>query len=121
MFISSGLGIILFNNDTILELLGLHLVQVLSLDDVLKTAFISISLQLVEQVELVALELLDTLVESGDRIEHLVMLVLELKSLLLCLLKLRLEHQDLLSKLTIALLLLIQVLLDVRSSSDGSH
>ena len=107
LFIPPSLWIIVFNNDTVLELFGLQIVQLLSLYNIFETAFVSIAFELVEQMQLVALELLNTLIESRNWIEHLIMLILELKSLLLCLSQLLLDHQDLPLELPIASFFLV--------------
>ena len=63
LFVSPSLRVILFDNDTVLKLLALEVVQVLSLDDILEASFVTIALELAQQVKLVALKLLDTLIE----------------------------------------------------------
>ena len=121
LLISPCLRVILFNNDTVLELFSFQIVQVLSLDNILKTAFIAIAFELVEQVQFMALKLLNTLIESGDRIEHLVMLVLKFEPLLLSFDQFLLDHNDLVLEGPVASLLLVKVLLDVRSRRDSLH
>ena len=102
----------------VLKLLALNLVQLLRLHDILKTALVTKCLQFVEQMQLVLLEFLNTLVQGGHRVEHLIVLVLELKPLILGLLELFRHDLKLILELIDAGLLVIKVLLDLRTSCN---
>ena len=88
-------------------MLALDVVQFLSLDDVLEAAFVAVTFEFAKQVKLMTLELLDTLIERRDRVEHLIVFILELETLFLCLGQLLLDHQDLLLEGAVATLFLI--------------
>ena len=66
-------------------------------------------------------ELLDALVQSRDRVEHLVVLVLELLTLVFSGAILTLHHHDLLLELAVSTFLIVEVLLDARACSDCFH
>ena len=95
MFIAARLRVIILYHDTVLELSRLYVLQPLSLNDVLEAAFVAIALQFAEKEQLMALKLLYSLVQRRDRIEHLIVFILELKPVLLCLSHLLLHHLDL--------------------------
>ena len=66
-------------------------------------------------------EFLDTLVQSRDRVEHLIVLVLELLTLVFSGAILTLHHHDLLLELAVSAFLFVEVLLDAGARSDRLH
>ena len=121
MFVAACLRVIVFDYDTVLKLSGFYVLQALSLDDVLEASLVAIALQFLEKEQFVALQLLYSLVQSRYRLEHLVVLRLELSLILLGLGHLLLHDRDLILELTIAGLFLVEVLFDVGAGSYGFH
>jgi len=74
----SHLGLVVFNLHSRVKLLMFNAFQLLRLDDILQIALVTVTLQLGQQVKLVLFQLLNASVQTVDRIEHLVVLRLEL-------------------------------------------
>ena len=67
---------VVFDDHAALELLALHVFELLGLDDVPKVALVAVLFEPLKQVQLVLLELLNASVETGDSVEHLIVLLL---------------------------------------------
>ena len=121
LFVAACLRVIVFDYDTVLKLSSFYVLQALSLDDVLEASLVAIALQFLQKEQFVALQLLYSLVQSRYRLEHLVVLSLELGLFRIGLGHLLLHDRDLILEFTIVGLFLVEVLFDVGASSYGFH
>ena len=119
LLVTPSLRIILFDHDAVFKLLRLDLIQVLRLDDVLEAALVTIALELAQQVQLVTLELLNTLIERRDTVKHLIVLVLEFETVLLSLTQLLLKKLFLALKPHVLFLFIVKVVLDCSPGRYG--
>ena len=119
LLVTPSLRIILLYHDAVFKLLRLNLIQVLRLDDVLEATLVTVAFELAQQVQLVTLELLDTLIERRDTVKHLIVLVLEFETVLLCLTQLLLKELFLALQPHVLFLFIVKVVLDCSPGRYG--
>lgn len=112
------LRLVVFNLDSVLHFFSFDIAKLLRFDNVRKVTSVTVRLQFIKQVKLMLFQFLNTCVETAYRLEHFVMLCLELGHIVLALNNLLIKGANLIAESIVFVFLVVQELLHVSSGSN---
>lgn len=110
--------LVVFDLNTILDLFGLHLIQILGLGNVGKISLVFL-FGVTQEVELVFFKFLNSIIEFADLCKHCIVLLFELFLLQFCINYLLLQIFYLESLILILLFFIVEMLFHISSRSNS--